>query len=593
MFGVEYSIRPNDPLGHYIEVDTIVWQPAARQMMQMPSWIPGSYMTRDFSRHIVSMHAYEINDKSHLISPLLIEARNSDTWEIHTTKKPILVRIKVYAFDTSVRTAYLDVERCFYNHTSLCLQVLGQTQKPCLVHIEQSKSMGGMEVSTSLPKKNTNKKGFGSYWADNYDALIDHPVSIGKFQKIQWKSFGIPHQMMIIGATEKIDAARLASDLKAITSAHIAFFEPTAHAAPFADYLFHVNVSGNGYGGLEHRSSTALLCKRTDLPYQSRALQKKSYEDFLGLCSHEYFHAWNVKNIQPEVFQSYQLQNRNHTSLLWLFEGFTSYYDDLQLLRSKTITQTTYLERLSRTINQVMQTSGRHKQSVAQSSFDAWTKYYLMDENTPNAVVSYYAKGSLIALGLDLTIRQFFDNAKSLDHVMLMLWKTHGNLKEIGKGITETGFKKIVLDALGLEFSSTWNAFEKRYILGTEDLPLSSLLETQGFSLTEQTPATMELALKRLGVRTSNHEQQIMITHVLEGGAAARGGVHAGDLCISMNRERVTASNFKSLLEHFSNQEIVLHIFRQDLMYSLLIPKDQRVLPNFEITTHSLSQDAK
>jgi len=583
MAHIEYFIRPIDPLAHYFEVDLIIWQPEALQTIQMPIWIPGSYMVRDFSKHITSIHAYEINDKRHLISPLKLDQIDSDTWEVHTTKKPILIHTKVYAFDQSVRTAYLDNERGFYNHSSLCLQAIGKTNELCLIHIEENKNISSFEVITSLNPKKINKKGFGTYQASNYDELIDHPVSLGSFQKVFWKSFGIDHQMVIQGAIDKIDTKRLAKDLQAITEAHIAFFEPSTLRAPFQSYIFHVNTSANGYGGLEHRSSTALLCTRADLPYKNQTLGQKSYDDFLGLCSHEYFHAWNVKNIQPSAFQPYQLQKRNHTNLLWLFEGFTSYYDDLQLLRSKRITFDTYLERISLTLNQVLKNSGRLRQSVAKSSFDAWTKYYLTDENTPNAVVSYYAKGSLIALALDLTIREYSHQTKSLDDVMLMLWKMHGNLKKIGKGIAEDGFKDVVLAVLGENFQSIWNNFEKRYIYGTEDLPLKSLLASQSLQLEEIPLISSDLALARLGIRTAVIDGLVKVTHVLDFGSAQKAGLAAGDLLVSIHHERVSSHNLNKILERFANQELRLHVFRQDVLKTLKIPQDIQSLSKWQI----------
>jgi predicted metalloprotease with PDZ domain len=580
---IEYFIRPTDPLGHYFEVDVIIWQPHSVQQVQMPAWIPGSYMLRDFSRHIVEIHAYAINDKLHLTSPLKMEAIDSHTWEIQTTKNPILVRTKIYAFDSSVRTAYLDQLRGFYNHSSLCLQAIGFTDHPCLIHIEKAAWMNSWTLLTSMPVKRVTKHGFGTYQVQNYDELIDHPVSLGYFQIASWKAFGIDHHMAIQGANEIIDTARLAKDLKAITESQIAFFDPKSHLAPFQSYLFHVNVSAHGYGGLEHRNSTALLCKRTDLPYQHLVLSQKSYEDFLGLCSHEYFHAWNVKNIQPAVFQPYQLQTRNHTRLLWLFEGFTSYYDDLHLLRSGVISLDTYLERLSKTIQQVLSTTGRLKQSVAGSSFDAWTKYYVMDENSPNTVVSYYAKGSLIALALDLMIRDFTQHQQSLDDVMRCLWNKHGDIHHIPPGLKEDGFKEIVLEAIGAGFASSWNQFEKRYIYGTEDLPLQALFLSNHYRLEEQSLPLGEIVLKRLGMRTTSQESWVKVTHVMDDGGALLAGIAAGDLLVSINRERITPSNLNSLLERFAGQSFKLMVFRQDILHECAIKKDQRVFSKWQI----------
>jgi len=583
MAQIEYIIRPNHPLAHYFEVDLIIWEPEALQRVQMPVWIPGSYMIRDFSKQITSIHAYEINAKRHLISPLTMDQIDSDTWQVHTIKHPILIQSKIYAFDQSVRTAYLAADRGFYNHSSLCLQAVGKTNEPCLIVIEENKEIASFEVVTSLTAKKISKNGFGTYIAQNYDELIDHPVSLGNYQKLAWKSYGIPHQMVIQGAIGKIDTQRLVKDLQAITQAHIAFFEPVTHLAPFQEYIFHVNATATGYGGLEHRSSTALLCTRADLPYKDSTLIKKSYEDFLGLCSHEYFHAWNVKNIQPKVFQPYQLQQRNHTNLLWLFEGFTSYYDDLQLLRSKRITLNTYLERMSMTLNQVLKHSGRLNQSVSQSSFDAWTKYYLSDENTPNAVVSYYAKGSLIALALDLTIREYTHQEKSLDDVMQVLWKRHGNLNEIGQGIAEDGFKDIVLSAIGEDFTSTWNHFEKRFILGTEDLPLKALLNSQSFTLEEIPLTSSDLALARLGIRSTAVDGGVKITHLLDFGSAQKAGIAVGDVIISIQQEKVTPQNFNQLLERFTGQELKVHLFRQDLLMSIKVALDERPMIKWQI----------
>ena len=586
MSSIEYLIKPIDPLGHYFEVDLIIWQPQALQQVQMPAWIPGSYMIRDFSRQIVGIHAYEINAKQHLISPLIIDSLDSNTWQIHTTHKPILVRTKVYAFDQSVRNAYLDQFRGFYNHSTLCLQAVGFTDQPCLVHIEKCPWIHHWSLITSMDAKSIDKNGFGTYFVNSYDELIDHPVSLGQFQSILWKSYGINHLMVIQGASDSIDAEQLTKDLKAITQSHIAFFEPKTHLAPFKQYIFHVNVSANGYGGLEHRNSTALLCKRSDLPYKNLVLDKKSYEDFLGLCSHEYFHAWNVKSIKPKAFQPYQLQQRNHTSLLWLFEGFTSYYDDLQLLRSNTITLDSYLERLSKTINQVLSTTGRLKQSVSKSSFDAWTKYYVMDENTPNAVVSYYSKGSLIALALDLYIRQFTQNQQSLDDVMRTLWQKHGSLdaSKPAEGISESGFKDVVLSAIGEAFKSTWNQFEKRFIHGTEDLPLKELVTSHGYTLKEIPLSSSESVLQNLGIRSTSHEGFVKVTHVLDQGTAHQAGLCAGDLILSIQRERVSPNNLNSLLDRYKNHAIQMTVFRQDLLHECLIEKNDKGFSKLQIT---------
>lgn len=583
MSAIEYSIRPTDPLGHYFEIDLIIWQPLAQQMVQMPTWIPGSYMIRNFSRQIKAIFAYEINQKQQLISPVTLEAKDSHTWEIHTTQKPLLIRATIYAFDASVRTAYLDQQRGFYNHSSLCLQALGFTDQPCLVHIEKQTWMGAWSAVTTMTPQAITKNGFGTYGVSNYAELIDHPVSLGHFQSVRWKARGIRHHMAIQGATQAVDTAQLKKDLQAITNSQIAFFEPTSHAAPFREYLFHVNVSSKGYGGLEHRSATALLCQRKDLPYKNLPLNAAAYEDFLGLCSHEYFHAWHVKNIQPEVFQPYVLDAPTHTRLLWLFEGFTSYYDDLILLRSKVITLDTYITRLNKTINQVLATPGRLHQSVAQSSFDAWTKYYVTDENSLNTVVSYYTKGALIALALDLTIRQFTQQRQSLDDVMRHLWQTHGGEAGSARGLPENGFKEIVCHVVGESFQSTWKQFERRYIFGTEDLPLAELFAANSWTLKEQVLPLQEVLQRRLGIRTTSQDGWVKVTHVLEHGSALKAGIAVGNLLVSINCERLTPHNLYELLERFAGQTLRLMVFCDDILQECVIAKDERLFSKWQV----------
>jgi predicted metalloprotease with PDZ domain len=439
-----------------------------------------------------------------------------------------------------------------------------------------------------LTKKSVNAKGFGYYFANNYDELIDHPFALGQFTKISWKSCEVSHRMAIQGHVEKIDRERLLHDLQILCEKHIQFFDPKKKRAPFKEYLFLVNAVGHGYGGLEHRSSTALLCNRSDLPHASNQTAKnsrkftknnilpnqKSYENFLGLCSHEYFHAWMVKKVQPAAFQPYALDRKNYTQLLWLFEGFTSYYDDLQMFRSGLIEKNTYLKRILDTWNMVLRSPGRHIQSVADSSYDAWTKYYQSDENTPNAVVSYYAKGSLIALALDLLIREFSHHQKSLDDVMRALWKKHGSYSnQPGIGLKEyknqNDFSHIVIETVGSSFQKTWSDFYRQYILGTKDIPLEELLSRFGVKLKQQELGHTEKTKAILGIRTTHSDGWLKVTHVLDGGTAQIAGIAPGDFIVSFNNERVTPSRWEQLLMAFSGSKVKVSVFRHDLLVHL------------------------
>jgi predicted metalloprotease with PDZ domain len=521
--------------------------------LQLPAWIPGSYMIRDFSKHLESISASEIiSAKS--IKPIKLIKIDSHTWELKS-KHDVEVRYQVYAFDTSVRAAYLDQERAFFNASSLCLQLLGFADLPCDVTLLEPKDPDMSQrwsVQTTLPVKESKqikRSGFGAYQADSYDALIDHPVAMGEFQVIQWQAHGTPHRMVIQGLLDGVDERQLSKDLKAICETHISFFEPEKPRAPFKEYCFIVNAVGDGYGGLEHRNSTVLLCKRADLPYPEQNLQKhEAYEDFLGLCSHEYFHSWMVKRVKPKAFDPYVLDQKNHTRLLWLFEGFTSYYDDLQLFRSQRIDLTAYLKRLEKTWNMVLRGPGRHKQSLSESSFDAWTKYYQMDENTPNAVVSYYAKGSLLALALDLKIREHTKQKQSLDDVMRHLWQMY-QLTEIG--MAEDDFDHAIEFVIGSGFKATWQQIKRDHIDGVHDLPLETLLQKVGVKVQlKKTLATesAEVAKQLLGIRTSMNNGWVRLTHVLDGGLAQEAGLSAGDHLASISGERVTPSRLEELL---------------------------------------------
>lgn len=550
MANLRYRIDPVDLNGHRYGVTIFIPKSLTSSplKLQLPSWIPGSYMIRDFSKHLESLSAKQSHSKN---KPIPVKKLDSHTWEI-AAQGDVEVAYQVYAFDTSVRSAYLDQTRGFFNATSLCLNVLGASQLPCeleLIRPKEKNISQAWSVKTTLPSTQTDRLGFGFYRADNYDALIDHPVAMGQFQEIEWTSHGTPHRMVIQGLIDQVDEKQLAKDLKAICDAHIAFFEPTKPRAPFKQYCFIVNAVGDGYGGLEHRDSTVLLCKRDDLPYPGQHLKKHSaYEDFLGLCSHEYFHSWMVKRIKPKAFDPYALDQKNHTTLLWLFEGFTSYYDDLQLLRSGRIDFSSYLKRIEKTWNMVLRGPGRHKQSLSESSFDAWTKYYQMDENTPNAVVSYYAKGSLLALALDIKIRAHTKQKQSLDDVIRHLWEMY-QLTETG--MAEDDFDRAIEFVIDPSFAATWAQMKSDYVDGCKDIPLDTILSSVGVkvSLKETLPTEhAETAKQLLGIRTTAQQGWIKLTHVLDGGLAQQTGLAAGDYLASINGERTTPGRLDHLL---------------------------------------------
>jgi len=373
----------------------------------------------------------------------------------------------------------------------------------------------------------------------------------------------------------------LCSDLQKICEAQIALFEPETKRAPMERYVFMALAVGDGYGGLEHRASTALICARADLPVQGQAALTDGYRTFLGLCSHEYFHTWNVKRIKPAAFAPYQLASETYTSLLWLFEGFTSYYDDLMLLRSGVIDEPGYLSLLAITVNKVLQGSGRTRQSIAESSFDAWVKYYRQDENSPNAIVSYYTKGSLVALALDLTIRSCSDGRKSLDDVMRALWSRYGRdfygNGAIGRGVAETEVEALFEKVTGLSLKHLFD----QWVRGTEDLPLAELLQAFGVVLVDQRD-TMKPAL---GVRPTRDGADCRLATVYEGGAAHVAGLSANDVLVAIDGLRVTATNLEILLGRYQvGNTVAVHAFRRDELSCFSVKLAADTAPKIELT---------
>ena len=350
-------------------------------------------------------------------------------------------------------------------------------------------------------------------------------------------------------------------------------------------------VVKNGYGGLEHRASTALLCSRSSLPSRNRTENPQKidedYLQFLGLCSHEYFHTWNVKRIKPAVFAPYDLQQETYTRLLWMFEGFTSYYDDLTIIRSGITDVSTYLHQIAQTINNVWRGRGRFKQSIAEASFDAWIKYYRQDENTPNALVSYYTKGSLVALALDLTIRLGTDNRKSLDDVMRALWLQYGrDFYDIGgNGITDMEAEATIEEISGLDLQE----FFRKYIYGTVEIPLADLFVKFGISMND---ANID-AKPGLDIRVKRSGNDCVVTHVFEGGPAHRAGISAGDVLLAIDGLRVSSENpaanlEKQLARYAIGEKVEAFVFRRDeLMKFEVILADENI-PKYILT---LSKD--
>lgn len=575
-----YQVTLADPGAHLFRVKCIIDNPDSNgQRLSLPSWIPGSYMLREFSKNIISISATS-KGKNIQISKL-----DKSTWQCEACDTALEIEYDVYAWDLSVRTAHFDQTHAYFNGTSLFLKAEGQEHLPVALQLVPPKMVdgNGWRVATSLACDGAELWGFGQYKAANYDELIDHPVEIGKFDVLTFESGGIPHDIVLSGK-HYADTGRIITDLKKICDTHIAMF---GELPPIDRYLFLVWIVGDGYGGLEHRASTSLLVSRTDLPKKNTMAVSDSYRSFLGLCSHEYFHTWNIKRIKPEVFMPYQLESESYTRQLWAFEGITSYYDDLGLVRSGCISVKDYLQVLAETVTRVIRGSGRYKQSVAESSFDAWTKFYRQDENAPNAIVSYYTKGSLIALALDLLIREKTAGEKSLDDVLRKLWREYG---VTSVGVPEKKIEKIAEEIAGIDLTE----FFLRYLYGFEDLPLAEIFSNIGIEYTQRPACSLndkggplannneEKLSQRtdLGIRSGDVNGELKVSHVFDGGAGMKAGIAAGDILLAIDCTRLTSNNLeKTLAMHEVGNKLVIHLFRGDILMMVNVtlqssPKD-------------------
>jgi len=553
-----YAIRPADPAAHLFHVTCRVDRPdPAGQLFMLPAWIPGSYMIREFARNIVRITALAGGRK------LDLEKLDKHTWRAAPARGPVELAYEVYAWDLSVRAAHLDESHGFFNGTSVFLLPIGLEHEPCTVDIlpPAGDRYDDWKVATGLtPARGTRRLGFGTYQATNYDELIDCPVEMGTFELGRFEVLGVPHEIAVTGRVPRLDMDRITADLARVCEAQIRLFEPRSKKAPFGRYTFMTMAVGDGRGGLEHRNSTALLCKRDDLPFKGMNDTTEGYRNFLGLASHEYFHSWNVKRIKPAAFVPYDLTQENYTRLLWAFEGFTSYYDDLMLCRSGLLTEQQYLDLLSKTFTTVLQRTSRLKQSIADSSFDAWIKYYRQDENAPNSVVSYYQKGSLVGLALDLTLRVETRGRISLDDVMRALWKRARGSGADYTGVEEGEFAEVAEQVSGL-------ALERRlreWTEGTRDPDFAALLAPLGIQFAAR-PAVDAPHFALLGATTAPSGTDCRLVHVFDGSPAQRAGLSANDVLVALGGLRVTPSNLDSLLTRYAAGDVVECLaFRRD-----------------------------
>jgi len=562
---LHYQIEFDDYRQHLVHV-TARFLADPTQILSLPTWIPGSYLIREFSKHIESVRAYDEDGRI-----LKIQKFEKNKWRLFNTDHELItVEYDVYAYDLSVRGAYVDEKRLYVNPACVCLALEGQEHKAIEVELFLPQELKHFQLATGL-KSRTLVKGRFTLEADNYAQLIDAPFELAEQTRFSFEAEGIPHEFVVSGK-HAMNATRMQQDIEKICATEIQMFG----SAPFKDYTFMTMATGNSYGGLEHPNSTSLISPRDDLPKSNEPVEPSAdYQRFLGLCSHEYFHSWLVKFIRPESFVNYDLNKEGYTSLLWIFEGFTSYYDDLILLRSGVISQESYIKLLKAQIDRYLQNPGRAIQSVSESSFDAWVKFYRQDENSNNAGTSYYNKGCLVALCLDLGLRL---RGSSLDALMRKLYENAQN----GIQVNERTIVELCNELTG----DNWIEQINHLINTTDELPLDQLFPEFGLSYTLKSDKALPFGLK-----LTDKPEGVVINSARRDGIAAQAGLSANDVIVAIDGIKATVK----LAEKYAKQEGVftVHAFRRDELMTFEVNAGGSVLTEVELKVEDQAKAKK
>lgn len=562
---IAYAVELAEPQAHVYRVTVTVPTPLEQeQVFMLPTWVPGSYMIRDMAGHIISLKA--VGDDA----VLPVAKIDKSTWHVSTRglSGELTLVYEVFAQDPSVRLAYLDTERAFFNPSSLLLCPLGFEKEPVTLDLinNSSSTYKNWQVATGLTRDKTTKRWhFGRYHAPNYETLIDCPVEMGDFRTLSFKAHGIRHDIVLSGHVPVFDEGRLVADVKVACERTIELFDPKQKKAPFKEYTFFLNLTASSYGGLEHANSTALIASFYDLPFAQTTKDDKGYQSLLTLFTHEYFHAWWVKRVKPAMFVPYDLSREAYTTLLWVFEGFTSYYDEKLVHEAGLVSSDAYARALGENLTQHLSMTGRLRQSLAESSFDAWIKYYKPDGNRPNAVVSYYVKGGLVAMALDAEIRRQTKNEYSLDDVLRY---AYAQAQEAGldyAGVDEDYIGELIWEATGVDVTELLQV----WVYGCEEPDYANVLKTMGMTMKHE---SLPMVRARLGVTTRAEGTEVVVTQVFDGMPAQAAGLAAGDRLVALDNVRVDASKLEAMLTRVAVDEpISLYVFRDSILLPLVV----------------------
>ena len=552
---LRYTLAMPAPQTHYFEVKMELGGfPAEYTDVKMPVWAPGSYLVREFSKNVEGLQARTVGGQA-----LAVEKISKNTWRVrHPKQASFSVSYRVYAFELTVRTSFIDADHGYLNGSSVFMYPADNKMLGSTVAVQPA--AGWAQVSTALRPT----AGKFTYKAASYDELADSPIEIGNQKVLNFTANGTPHQVAMCG-TYSVDEPKLLADLKRVCE--------EAHRVvgknPLDHYLFIVHNLERGGGGLEHLYSTTLEVGRTT--YGTEA----GYKSFLGLVAHEYFHLWNVKRIRPVALGPFNYDQENYTHLLWVSEGMTEYYSKVINQRAGFISRDEYLGKLANEITAVENTPGNRVQSAAESSFDAWIRYYRPNENSSNSQISYYDKGDLIGTVLDLSIAEATKGEKHLDDVFRLLYdKYYLGLK---RGFTDQEFQDAVAQVAGRRYDD----FFRDSVYGTKTLDYATVLGYAGLGLTTA-PLTTE---GTSGASFSNRTGKLLVTGVVREGAAWSAGLNVNDEVLQIDGATPGEENVKTLLGGPVGKSVKLQVRRDGLSRDIILPMVPSIDLKYQIQT--------
>lgn len=562
---IHYQVAMPQPESHLFEVELRVenWQNAVLDL-KMPVWTPGSYLVREYSKHLQNFSSTSSDGES-----LNWQKLSKNHWQLQTAgRSEITVRYRIFANELTVRTNHLDSTHGYFNGAALFFFIPGLEQQPIRVKIVPPRP--DWRVTTPLPQVSEEAN---TFYATDFDTLVDSPFEIGIHQLYDFEILGKPHQLAIWGEGNA-DAQRIIPDIQKIVQIEAQMFE----GLPYDRYVFLLHLASQGAGGLEHKNCCTLNYSRLGF----RA--KDKYNQFMELVAHEFFHLWNVKRIRPKALEVFDYENENYTPSLWFSEGTTSYYDLLIPLRAGIYDTKTFLANLGKELTRFLTTPGRLVQPVSESSFDAWIKLYRPDANSGNSQISYYVKGELISLLLDLLIRARHENKRSLDDVMRQMWQQFGK-QEIG--FTPEQLQQIIESVAGDDLSD----FFKRYVDGTEELPFDEYLEPFGLRLE---PEIEEDLPPYLGITAKSQNGREIIQFVEYSSPAQLAGIDANDELLAINGIRVSAEQLSDRLKDYQpGNAIAVSIFHQDQLRTCNVTLDEPRPTRYQVVLLENPSDAQ